>query len=981
MPKKIISEIRTNDKLKKVNLILVDGSSFLFSFYYGMPKLTNAHKQPTGVIKGYDNLMRQLEGLFPDAYIVIVFDSKGTNFRHEIDPEYKANRDRMPDELELQIPTICELVSAYGSQPSSLDGFEADDIIGTLAYQAVDRRWHTLIASNDKDMSQLINDNISLFQIKTNALIGTNEIVNKYGIKPNQFIDYLALVGDASDNVKGVPKIGEKTASKLLFQYDSLDKLLAHASEIKGAIGENLLEFADRARLAKKLVTIKTDVPVTLDNFLGFNKDENALQSIYEKCHFKALMKKASQKNTSSLSTENTSLDKQSNQISLFSDSFSVVDNSDDKDNFTENTDIDDTKTIINKTILELKDINTIIDTIYQQGFFAFDVVELKRSKASDNLSKEILGLSLATNKEAVFIPIYLESKNLEKSAILEKLKLIFEDRNLLKIGYDIKSFKHSLDILFFSFCDGIVEQTNDKQVNKLSLYEPFFDVLLASYSINSTQPHSLDQIALGHFDLNIFKLSDILGKDVVNKDITNINIDDLSEYAHSRVKTIYRVKHILDKKFNTTDNKALYKVFYDIEQPLTQVLYKMEKLGVLLDIKALSEQSNFFNNRIKSLEKQAFELSGEVFNLSSPQQIQQILFHKLALKTIKKTAKGQFSTNEETLQKLTQEHPLPGVILEHRSAIKLKNTYTDKLSSMTDSANRIHTSFNQAIASTGRLSSTSPNLQNIPVKNEMGRAIRSAFIAPEGSYLMSIDYSQIELRIMAHLSEDEGLKEAFSKGYDIHRSTAAQIMQKPMKEVTSEERRKAKAINFGLIYGMSAFGLSRDIRVSTFEAKQFMDSYFDKYPKVLEYMENTRQSAKEKGYVETFFGRRLYLPTINDKSHVVRKAAEREAINAPLQGTAADIIKLAMIQIDKYLEDKSLSSPASTDKINMILQVHDELVFEVSASIEGNSTHLEKYLESVYIKKIKNIMENVVRLSVPLVVDIGIAKNWSDAH
>ncbi|QLB13731.1 DNA polymerase I [Bisgaardia hudsonensis] len=929
-------------KIAENPLVLVDGSSYLYRAYHvfqnsGRP-LTNSLGEPTGAMYGVLNMLKSLIAQVQPSHIAVVFDAKGKTFRDEMYEQYKSHRPPMPDDLRQQILPLHNIIKALGIPLLCIEGVEADDVIGTLAKQAAEQGKKVLISTGDKDMAQLVNENIMLINTMNNTLLDSEGVIEKYGIPPVLIIDYLALMGDASDNIPGVPGVGEKTALGLLQGIGSMSDIYANLDKVATLPIRGAKSLADKLNAAKKeadlsyaLATIKTDVELAITTeqlTLGqANKDE--LIEYFGRYEFKKWLNEVIE-GESSVTNGTSQATKINYSQSTFSKTESAVQISVDRDKY--------------ECILTQIQLDTWCEKLSDAKLIALDT----ETDSLDYMSAKLVGISFALeNGEAAYLPLghdYIDvEKQLDFSTALTQLKPILENPNIQKVG---QNFKYDLTI--FARYDINVQGVTQ-------------DTMLQSYVLDSTGRHNMDDLAKRYLDHDTITFEEIAGKGKGQLTFNQIPLEQASRYAAEDADVTMKLHQVLWEKLQ--QEPKLIKLFQTIELPLLSVLSRIERNGVLIDTEALFLQSNEFATRLSQIEQQAYELAGETFNLSSPKQLQEILFNKLGLPVIKKTPKGAPSTNEEVLEELAYEHELPKLLVEHRGLSKLKSTYTDKLPQMVNKeTGRVHTSYHQAITSTGRLSSSDPNLQNIPIRNDAGRRIRQAFIAREGFSILAADYSQIELRIMAHLSKDEGLINAFKEGKDIHRSTAAEIFGLPLEEVTSEQRRSAKAINFGLIYGMSAFGLSRQLGIPRNDAQKYMDLYFQRYPKVQHFMLNIRETAKTQGYVETLFGRRLYLPDINSSNAMRRKGAERLAINAPMQGSAADIIKRAMIAIDKEIRNN--------DDILMIMQVHDELVFEVRS---------EKIAE--FSKLIKNLMEKASELVVPLIVDVGIGENWDQAH
>ncbi|QIF95767.1 DNA polymerase I [Proteus vulgaris] len=923
--------------------ILVDGSSYLYRAYHAFPPLTNSQGEPTGAMYGVLNMLRSLIIQYKPSHVAVVFDAKGKTFRDELYEEYKSNRPPMPDDLREQIAPLHEMVQAMGLPLLSISGVEADDVIGTLALKAAADGRDVLISTGDKDMAQLVTPKITLINTMTNVILGPDEVKEKYGVPPELIIDFLALMGDSSDNIPGVPGVGEKTALGLLQGIGSLDDIYQQLDNIatlsfRGAktLGAKMAEHEKVAKLSYKLATIKTDVELdkTFDDLVVNEPNLDQLLEMFTRYEFKRWISDLqnggwlAQRSTHKVAVPYSSEVAKPKEASI-SANFPVIT----QENY--------------EAILTHESLAHWVELLKKAPAFAFDT----ETDSLNNIDARLIGMSFAIEPgKAAYIPLrheYLDAPDqLPVDDVLAALKPILEDKNILKIGQNLK------------FDRGIMENEG------IELNGIHFDTMLESYVLNSvSNRHDMDTLAEKHLNHKTTTFEEIAGKGKGQLTFNQIEVQQATLYAAEDADITLLLHQALYPQIEAIE--PLKHVYRDIEMPLVPVLSRMERKGVLIDAQVLAVQSQEITQRLAEIEKETFALAGQEFNLSSPKQLQEILFDKLQLPVIKKTPKGAPSTNEEVLEELAHSHELPRLILEHRGLAKLKSTYTDKLPLMVNSkTKRVHTSYHQAVTATGRLSSRDPNLQNIPVRNEEGRRIRQAFIAREGFKIVAADYSQIELRIMAHLSQDKGLLDAFAQGKDIHRATASEVFGIPLEEVTSEQRRSAKAINFGLIYGMSAFGLSQQIGVERREAQRYMDLYFERYPGVLDYMERTRKQASEQGYVETLDGRRLYLPEINSKNAIRRKASEREAINAPMQGTAADIIKKAMIAVDHWIYNEC------PDDVHMIMQVHDELVFEVRGS------YLEKANTMIH-----KLMEGSMELAIPLKVEVGVGNNWDEAH
>ncbi|WP_437888520.1 DNA polymerase I [Phytobacter sp. V91] len=920
-------------------LILVDGSSYLYRAYHAFPPLTNAAGEPTGAMYGVLNMLRSLILQYQPTHAAVVFDAKGKTFRDELFEDYKSHRPPMPDDLRAQIEPLHEMVRAMGLPLMAVSGVEADDVIGTLAREAEKLGRPVLISTGDKDMAQLVTPGITLINTMTNTILGPEEVATKYGVPPELIIDFLALMGDSSDNIPGVPGVGEKTAQGLLQGLGGLDTLYANPEKIAGlsfrgakTMAAKLEQNKDLAYLSYKLATIKTDVELelTCEQLEIQQPAAEVLVDLFKKYEFKRwivemeagkwLQAKGGKPATKPQETAVAETQAEAPAASLSADNY---------------------VTILDESVLQ-----EWIVKLQKAPLFAFDT----ETDSLDNVSANLVGLSFATEPGvAAYIPVahdYLDApEQISCKRALELLKPLLEDEKALKVGQNLK------------FDRGIL-QNYDIELRGIA-----FDTMLESYTLDSVAGrHDMDSLSDRWLKHKTITFEEIAGKGKKQLTFNQIDLELAGRYAAEDADVTLQLH--LKMWPELQKHAGPLSIFQHIEMPLVPVLSRIERNGVNIDPAVLHKHSSEIALRLVELEKKAHEIAGEPFNLASTKQLQTILFEKQGIKPLKKTPGGAPSTSEEVLEELALDYPLPKVILEHRGLSKLKSTYTDKLPLMiSEKTGRVHTSYHQAVTATGRLSSTEPNLQNIPVRNEEGRRIRQAFIAPKDYVIVSADYSQIELRIMAHLSRDKGLLSAFAQGKDIHRATAAEVFGMPLESVTSEQRRSAKAINFGLIYGMSAFGLSRQLNIPRKESQKYMDLYFERYPGVLDYMERTRAQAKEQGYVETLEGRRLYLPDIKSSNAARRAGAERAAINAPMQGTAADIIKHAMIAVDAWLESEK-------PRVKMIMQVHDELVFEV---------HQED-LDAVS-KKIHELMESSTKLDVPLLVEVGSGKNWDQAH
>ena len=924
-------------------LVLVDGSSYLYRAFHAFPPLTNSADEPTGAMYGVLNMLKSLISQVQPSHIAVVFDAKGKTFRDEMFEQYKSHRPPMPDDLRKQIQPLHDIIRALGIPLLVIEGVEADDVIGTLAVAASKANQKVLISTGDKDMAQLVDDNIMLINTMNNTLLDREAVIEKYGIPPELIIDYLALMGDSADNIPGVAGVGEKTALGLLQGIGSMAEIYANLDKvaelpIRGAkkLGDKLLAEKEMADLSYRLATIKTDVAldITPEQLTLGASNNDQLTEYFGRYEFKRWLNEVM--NGADSITNNNEQPTKINHYQV-----TPVLAQDNSDEALPAIQIDRSRY---ETLLTEADLNHWVEKLNQAKLFALDT----ETDNLDYMAANLVGISFALeNGEAAYLPLQLDylgaPKTLEKTTALTLLKPILENPTIQKVG---QNFKYDLTIF---------------ARNGIDVQGVAFDTMLESYVLNSTGRHNMDDLAKRYLGHQTISFEEIAGKGKNQLTFNQIQLEQAAEYAAEDADVTMKLQQVLWEKLSK--EPTLEKLFKEMELPLLGVLSRMERRGVLIDSDALFLQSNEIANRLSELEEQAYVLAGQPFNLASTKQLQEILFDKLGLPVIQKTPKGAPSTNEEVLEELAFSHELPKVLVEHRGLSKLKSTYTDKLPQMVNpQTGRVHTSYHQAVTATGRLSSSDPNLQNIPIRNEEGRRIRQAFIAREGFTVVAADYSQIELRIMAHLSQDQGLINAFTQGKDIHRSTAAEIFGVALDEVTSEQRRNAKAINFGLIYGMSAFGLSRQLGIGRADAQSYMDLYFKRYPGVQTFMHDIREKAKAQGYVETLFGRRLYLPDINSSNGMRRKAAERVAINAPMQGTAADIIKRAMIQLDQTLQNDP--------DIAMIMQVHDELVFEVRS---------EKV--AFYSELIKTQMESAADLVVPLIVDVGQGTNWDEAH
>ena len=922
-------------------LILVDGSSYLFRAYHSPPHLTNSRGEATGAIYGVVNMLKSLLRQYQPSQMAVVFDAKGPTFRNEMYSEYKAHRPPMPDDLRSQIEPLHRIIEAMGLPLLCVSGVEADDVIGTLARQASAQGRHTLISTGDKDMAQLVDEHVTLINTMTNTLLDQQGVLDKFGIGPELIIDYLALMGDKVDNIPGLPGVGEKTAAALLQGLGSIEQIYQQLDQVatlsfRGAktMAAKLQEFRQQLLLSYQLATIKTDLelPYQLADLMIKAPDNAALAELYKDCEFRRWLSEV-------LSAgETVKPQSKAAQLDMLAD--------DAEPQQTENS-----PASLNASqyqiVLDKAAFASLLQTLSDAELTAFDT----ETTSLDYMQAELVGMSFAvTAGQAWYLPLahdYVGAPaQLERDWVLAQLKPWLEDNSKAKVGQNLK------------YDQSVLARYN------IRLNGVRFDTMLESYVLNSVAArHDMDSLALKYLGHKTVSFEDIAGKGAKQLSFNQIPLDKAAHYAAEDADVTLQLHQTLWPQLQ--QQPQLASVLTEIEMPLVDILSRIERHGVLIDSSLLAAQSEQLAKRIAELEQLAYEQAGKPFNLSSPKQLQEILFNQMQLPVIKKTPTGAPSTAEEVLAELALEYEFPKLITEHRGLTKLKSTYTDKLPKMVHKATgRVHTSYHQAVAATGRLSSTDPNLQNIPIRTEEGRRIRQAFIAPPGKKIVAVDYSQIELRIMAHLSQDKALLDAFAQGLDIHRATAAEVFAVSLEQVTAEQRRSAKAVNFGLIYGMSAFGLAKQLGVSRNEAQQYVDRYFERFPGVLDYMERTRKQAHEQGYVETLFGRRLYLPEINAQNMARRKGAERAAINAPMQGTAADIIKKAMIVVDNWLQQQS------ADSIAMIMQVHDELVFEVDA----------QQLDTV-IPQLVKLMAQAASLDVPLLAEAGAGDNWDQAH
>ncbi len=912
-------------------LLLVDGSSYLYRAFHALPDLRNRKNEPTGAIHGVLNMLRRLHKDYHADYSACVFDAKGKTFRDELYPEYKAHRPAMPQDLVMQIAPLHACIRAMGWPMLIIDGVEADDVIGTLAKQAVKENMRCIISTGDKDITQLVNPQITLVNTMSNEVLDEANVLAKFGVSPERMLDYLMLVGDTADNVPGVEKVGPKTAVKWLTQYGSLDNIIAHADEIQGVVGNNLRKALSWFDTARQLITIRCDVelPIKITELEPKPQNTEQLIVLYEQLDMKASLRELRQQSDNE---QSVLVGSKKNLIHL------TVDHGNNPP--TNQTYGGTYQTIYTETQLD--------DWIMRLNTTRLVSVDTETTSL-DPMQAKLVGISWCIESQhAAYLPLMHSyagvSHQLLIDVALNKLKPWLEDATKAKLGQNLKYDKH----VFAN--------------HGIQLRGIVHDTLLQSYVLESHRPHNMDSMALRHLDIKTISYDEVTGKGSNRIGFDEVAIDIATQYAAEDADITLRLHHCLYPRIKSDDR--LDYIYREIEMPILDVLFAIERNGVLLDYKLLQKQSHELGGKLQALQQQAYTIAGQPFNLNSPKQIQEILFNQLKLPIIKKTPTGVPSTDEDVLQQLALDYPLPKVLLDYRSLAKLKSTYTDKLPLMMNrNTGRVHTNYAQAVAVTGRLSSSDPNLQNIPVRTSEGRRIREAFIAPSGFKIISADYSQIELRIMAHISQDEGLLKAFAAGEDIHRATAAEVFGIALNQVNQEQRRYAKVINFGLIYGMSEFGLAAQLGIERSAARAYMERYFARYPDVERYMQLTREKAKQMGYVETVLGRRLWLPEINNANGNRRQGAERAAINAPMQGTAADIIKLAMIAVQNWLQKEKLCS-------KLIMQVHDELVLEVPDD------------EVAFMREVlPNYMSHVLQLDVPLLVEVGVGNNWEQAH
>ena len=895
------------------DLVLIDGSSYLYRAFHALPALSTSDGAPTGALLGVLTMIQKLLREERPAHIAVVFDAPGKTFRDEIYAEYKATRPPMPDELRAQVQPILDAIEAMGLPLLRVEGVEADDVIGTLCDRATERGLDVLVSTGDKDLAQLVSDNVTLVNTMDDTRLDRDGVKKKFDVQPEQIVDYLALVGDTSDNIPGVPKVGPKTAAKWLNEYGTAEGVVEHAEAIKGKVGESLRDHVEQLWLSRKLAKIACDIEldISIDDLDARSPDTAALRKLYGRYELRSLLRQLDE-----------AADIQADTPAAPEGDVSY------------------------ETVLDEASFDRWIGKIEKADLVAFDT----ETNSLDYMDAELVGLSLAVSPgEACYVPVAHDypgaPTQLPRDAVLGKLRAFLEDPRHKKLGHHLKYDAHILARY------------------DIALAGMQYDSMLESYVLNSVATrHDMDSVALQYLGRSTIKYEDVAGKGAKQLTFNQVDLDTAAPYAAEDADVTLQLHETLWQQLDAIP--TLRQVYEDIEQPLVPVLFGMEETGVLVDRAMLAKQSGELAKKMIELEAQAHELAGGPFNLGSPKQLQEILFEQLDLPVIRKTPKGQPSTAEDVLAELAADYALPAVIIEYRGVSKLKSTYTDKLPlQINQRTGRIHTSYHQAVTATGRLSSTDPNLQNIPIRTPEGRRIRQAFIAPAGHLLLAADYSQIELRIMAHLSADEGLLKAFRKEQDVHRATAAEVFETALEDVSDDQRRSAKAINFGLMYGMSAFGLAKQLGIPRGRAQEYVDLYFERYPGVKAYMDDIRKTASEQGYVETVFGRRLYLPEINARNAQRRQYAERSAINAPMQGTAADIIKRAMIAVHGWLESGERGA-------RMIMQVHDELVFEV-----------RKDCVDAVREEVVRRMSAAADLSVDLKVDVGVGDNWDEAH
>ncbi len=940
-------------------LLLVDGSSYLYRAFHGLPDLRNKANEPTGAIRGVLSMLRKLHKDYPADYSACVFDAKGKTFRDDIYPEYKANRPSMPDDLRSQVEPLHAAIKAMGWPLLMVDNVEADDVIGCLAKQAEKQGLRVIISTGDKDISQLVNEHVTVINTMPNAFRRGDEILDiagveaKFGLKPSLIVDYLTLIGDTVDNVPGVEKVGPKTALKWLQEYGSLDNIIANADKFGGVVGENLRKALDWLPTGRELITIKCDLdsfegmPASFESLMLQSQDKATLAALYDRFDFKTWQRELGDASPE-LKSESATNSQQTGDLFGNTTSPAPVILSTAKNPVVISTPTIHYQAVTTRhfeTILTNEQLDTWLAKLQSAALICVDT----ETTSLEPMTAKIVGLSFSVEAgSGAYLPLthdYFDApEQLNFAETLNKIKPILENADIKKVGQNLKYDQHIL------------------ANHGIALNGIAHDTMLQSYVFESHKTHGMDALSERHLGITPISFEQVAGKGAKAVSFNQVTVEVAAEYAAEDADITLQL-HQAMYPLVAADAKLDF-IYSQIEMPSSQILFTIERNGVLIDRDMLNIQSNEIGAKLVALENQAYELAGQPFNLGSPKQLQEILFDKLGIKPTKKTPSGAPSTDEDVLQELALDHPLPKVLLEYRGLAKLKSTYTDKLPRMINATTgRVHTSYNQAVAITGRLASSDPNLQNIPVRSAEGRRIREAFIAPKGSHIVSADYSQIELRIMAHLSQDAGMLEAFANNEDIHRATAAEIFGVERSAVDNEQRRYAKVINFGLIYGMSAFGLAQNLNIERSAAASYIERYFARYPGVREYMQNTREIAKAQGYVETYFGRRLWVPEINSPNVQRRNGAERAAINAPMQGTAADLIKLAMIAVDKWLREEKLQT-------KLIMQVHDELVLEVPDS------------ELELVKNtLPTLMQNVAKLSVPMLAEVGVGSNWESAH
>ncbi|ENW84254.1 DNA polymerase I [Acinetobacter sp. ANC 3929] len=917
--------------------VLVDGSYFLFRAFHALPPLTTSTGLHTNAIRGAISAIQKLMRRTQPTHMAVIFDTPEPTFRHKLSPIYKGDRPSMPEELSQQIPYLHALIRAQGIPLYYLAGAEADDIIGTLTKRALAEGHHVLISTGDKDMAQLVNEHVKLEDSFKERVLDEAGVFEKFGVHPNQIIDYLTLMGDASDGIMGVPGVGAKTAAKLLNEYGTLDNIIANADQLKGKLSQNIKDNVDNIKVDHQLASIVCDLDLALDwhDLKLSNPNVDQLRNLYTELEFRNQLQSLDHPNN-----PNSSAYQQTSQSIAKAEQKPEQVVVEDHASLTSQDDQLGTATY--HTVLSQQDWDALLQRMQQADHFAIDT----ETTNLDYRVAELVGFSVAFDaNDAYYVPVAHDyegaPEQLNREQLLAQIKPILENEQVKKIGHHLKYDAH----IFAN--------------HGITIQGWYFDTMLASYVLNAAATrHGMDDVARLYLSHLTTTFEQIAGKGAKQKTFNQIELEVAAHYAAEDAHVTYRLYEVLAAKLKSSPE--LVNILHNIEMPVARVLTGMEEDGIKLDHQFLDQLSVEFSETIQTLETQAAELAGEAFNVASPKQVGEVLFEKLGLKGGKKTATGQYSTSESILEKI--EHPLAEVILEHRGLAKLKNTYTDRLIEQShDTTHRVHTSYHQALTATGRLSSTDPNLQNIPIRTPIGRQIRKAFIAPEGRILLAADYSQIELRLMAHFSQDDALVHAFQQGQDVHRRTASEVLGIDIEDVTNDQRRQAKAVNFGLLYGMSEFGLTRQLGFTREESRSYIARYFQRYPGVLDYMERTRQIAREQGFVETILGRRLYTPDIMASNKMIKQAAERAAINAPLQGSAADIIKLAMIAVDKMLPK---------DQAKLLLQVHDELVFEADAAIADELS-----------KQIAEVMQSVLQISVPFVVEVGQGLNWDAAH